>query len=80
MLKLGFNIVADTNSLWVCILKSKYGVKEGIPDSLARSRESYLWKSLSKIGPLLQDNIFWSVGDGLRVKCWKDNWILEIRP
>ncbi|MBA0687002.1 hypothetical protein Goari_014565 [Gossypium aridum] len=32
MLKLGFNIVANTSSLWVRVLISNYRIKEGIPD------------------------------------------------
>ncbi|KAA3483875.1 LINE-1 reverse transcriptase isogeny [Gossypium australe] len=80
MLKLGFNIFSIIDFLWVRVLRSKFGVKEGIPEDITYNKCSILWRSLFKIWPVLRENLFWSVGDGESVRCWKDNWILEIGP
>lgn len=49
LLKLGFNIVANNEALWVRVLRSKYKMKEGLPDTIDRNNSSFLWRSLSKI-------------------------------
>ncbi|MBA0750815.1 hypothetical protein Gogos_002200, partial [Gossypium gossypioides] len=61
LLKLGFNIVSNKDVLWVRVLRSKYHLKEGLPDYIAQNRSSFLWRSLSKVWPLLRENLFWSV-------------------
>ncbi|MBA0623746.1 hypothetical protein Godav_009188 [Gossypium davidsonii] len=80
LLKLGFNILSSSETLWVCVLRAKYGIKDDIPLNIVRSNCSFLWRALSKVWPLLRENIFWLVGDGNSIKCWRDNWIPEIDP
>lgn len=46
ILKIGFNVVTNPSALWVKVLQSKYGIKEGIPDSTERRRCSFLWRTL----------------------------------
>ncbi|KAH1090702.1 hypothetical protein J1N35_017959 [Gossypium stocksii] len=48
---------SDSSSLWVNVLRSKYGVPSGLPKSLSRGRCSFLWKSLLKIWPLIRENL-----------------------
>lgn len=45
------------------MLLAKYGIKDGIPLSIAHNNHSFLWRALAKVWPLLRENIFWSVGD-----------------
>ncbi|KAG8486162.1 hypothetical protein CXB51_019593 [Gossypium anomalum] len=60
---LGFNILTKLEVLYVGVLRAKYGVNEGLPLSILHSNCFFLWRALSKIWPLLRENIFWSVGD-----------------
>ncbi|KAA3481303.1 reverse transcriptase [Gossypium australe] len=75
MMKVGFNIISNTNALWIQVLRSKYRVPSGLPDDLSRSRCSFLWRSISKVWPLSHENLIWSVKDGNSIKCWQDPWI-----
>ncbi|KAH1130409.1 hypothetical protein J1N35_001787 [Gossypium stocksii] len=80
MMKLGFKLLTDESSLWVKVLRSKYGVQKGIPESLSRGRCSFLCRSLSRIWPLLRENLLWSVGNGHNIRCWKDCWVPNVGP
>lgn len=39
-----------------------------------------MWRSLSKVWPLLHENILWSVGDGKSINCLRDPWIPKFGP
>lgn len=68
MPKLAFILVANSSALWVCVLRSKYGIKYDVLDSINWGRCSFQWRALLKIWPLLCENIFWSVGDGNKIR------------
>lgn len=80
MFKIGFNVVANPSSLWVRILRSKYGMKEGIPDNIERRKCLFLWRALSNIWPLLRENLYGSIGDGNEIRCWQDPWVPGVGP
>ncbi|KAA3485757.1 reverse transcriptase [Gossypium australe] len=80
LMKIGFNLVSRKEDLWVRVLRSKYGWKSQIPDSIHRSHCSHLWRSLSKAWPLISENLLWSVGNGETIRGWKDNWIPKVGP
>lgn len=56
MLKLGYNLLSNTDALWVRVLRSKYKLKEGILNSIHRRICSFMWRALSKIWPILRDS------------------------
>ncbi|MBA0735032.1 hypothetical protein Gogos_018916 [Gossypium gossypioides] len=76
----GVTFMPDKEAFWVRVLRSKYQMKDELPVCIDRDRSSFLWKSLSKIWALLRENLHWSVGDGHKIQCWKDNWIPDIGP
>ncbi|XP_012487975.1 uncharacterized protein LOC105801186 [Gossypium raimondii] len=80
LMKIGFNLASKSNVFWVRVLRAKYGWKDQFPDSINRSQCSHLWRALSKIWPLLRENIAWSIGDGATARCWKDPWIPGMGP
>ncbi|MBA0736709.1 hypothetical protein Gogos_010223 [Gossypium gossypioides] len=47
-MKTGFSLVSRKNALWVRILRSKYGLRNQLPDSIHKNQCSHLWRSLSK--------------------------------
>ncbi|KAG8499648.1 hypothetical protein CXB51_006070 [Gossypium anomalum] len=80
LIKIGFSLISKCEVLWVRVLRSKYGWKDQLLDSISRNQCSHLWRSLSKIWSLFRENLILSIGDGASVRCWKDNWILGMGP
>ncbi|KAL6329295.1 hypothetical protein AAG906_015504 [Vitis piasezkii] len=57
------------------VISRKYGVEEGVV--YCEGRDGFgvgLWKEIRKEGSLLSNNIVFSVGNGRRVRFWKDSW------
>ncbi|KAG8489106.1 hypothetical protein CXB51_017021 [Gossypium anomalum] len=63
MAKVDFSIVTNSNALWVRVLRLMYGVQSRLPESLSRGCCSFLWRSFTKVWPLIRENLPWSVGD-----------------
>ncbi|KAH1066052.1 hypothetical protein J1N35_031039 [Gossypium stocksii] len=80
IMKIAFNLISQKDALWVCVLRSKYGWKNRLPDSIHRTNYSHLWCSLSKVWSLLRENLIWSIGDGSSIRSWTDAWIPEVGP
>lgn len=49
LLKLGFQLLTNTDALWVQLLRNKYKVHGIVPKSINRSNCSYIWRSLMKV-------------------------------
>ncbi|RVW99076.1 Transposon TX1 uncharacterized 149 kDa protein [Vitis vinifera] len=65
----------DVRFFWKLVISSKYGEEGGWIS--CEVREGYgvgLWKEIRKEGVLLFKNASFTVGDGRRVKFWKDIW------
>ncbi|MBA0832487.1 hypothetical protein Goarm_016876, partial [Gossypium armourianum] len=62
LMKLGFCLVTNINALWVKVLRSKYRLKDNLPESIMANNGSFLSKVLLKIWPLFRDNLICSVG------------------
>ena len=74
--KWSWRFAAERDSFWKLVISSKYGEEEGGWIS-CEVREGYgvgLWKEIRKEGVLLFKNASFTVGDGRRVKFWKDIW------
>ncbi|RVW48620.1 Transposon TX1 uncharacterized 149 kDa protein [Vitis vinifera] len=74
--KWSWRFAAERESLWKLIISTKYG-EEGGGWISCEVREGYgvgLWKEIRKEGVLMFKNISFIVGDGRRVKFWKDIW------
>ena len=66
----------EKEAWWVEVIRRKYGEEEG--GWFSRSpRESYgvgMWKSLRRWSVLVSNHLSFVVGDGMRIKFWKDSW------
>ncbi|RVX10737.1 Transposon TX1 uncharacterized 149 kDa protein [Vitis vinifera] len=66
----------ERETLWRRVIRRKFGEEEG--GWYTRDvREGFgvgLWKDIRKEGALLQNKVVFSMGNGRRVKFWKDNW------
>ncbi|KAA3474645.1 reverse transcriptase [Gossypium australe] len=74
-MKIGFSLVSKSDMLWVRVLRSKYGWKNQLPETISKYKCSHLWRALSKLWPSIRENLIWSIGDGATTRCWKDPWI-----
>ncbi|RVW91675.1 LINE-1 reverse transcriptase-like [Vitis vinifera] len=66
----------ERDNLWRRVISRKFGEEEGGWYS-KEVREGFgvgFWKDIRKEGALLQNRVGFSVGNGRRVKFWKDNW------
>ncbi|KAG8475469.1 hypothetical protein CXB51_032329 [Gossypium anomalum] len=62
------------------VLKAKYRLCESMLDSIMRNSCSYMWKAVAKAWPLLRSNMIWTIRNGRTVRCWEDNWVLNVGP
>ena len=70
-----WRFAVETESLWKLVISRKFGVERG-GWSTREVREVYevgLWKEIRKEGSLMFKNIAFLLGDGRRVRFWKDN-------
>ncbi|RVX12073.1 Protein detoxification 45, chloroplastic [Vitis vinifera] len=74
--KWSWRFAVERDSYWKLIISTKFGIERG-GWSTRGVREGYgvgLWKEISKEGLLLLNNVSFSVGNGKRVRFWKDIW------
>ncbi|RVW15964.1 putative ribonuclease H protein [Vitis vinifera] len=74
--KWNWRFANERDKLWRRVISRKFGEEEGGWYS-KEVREGFgvgFWKDIRKEGALLQNRVGFSVGNGRRVKFWKDNW------
>ncbi|MBA0582142.1 hypothetical protein Gorai_024293 [Gossypium raimondii] len=57
--------MTNSNAIWVRVIRSKYGVQGGLPESLWNGRYSFLWRSLTKgsswnIDEIIKVSVSWA--------------------
>jgi hypothetical protein len=57
------------------IFHEKYYPEANFLTSNLGRRLSYAWRSIWSSKVLLQAGLIWRVGDGERIKIWKDRWV-----
>ncbi|MBA0699124.1 hypothetical protein Goari_000787, partial [Gossypium aridum] len=63
------------------VLRAKYWVTSGLPETIVRGRCSFLWRALAKVWPLIRENLLWSMGDGRNISDMVTNgggWNLDL--
>lgn len=79
MARLGCRLMRDRDSLWSCIVRSKYGWRcEGSEIFVPRHGASHVWSGLVKSSKFLEGTR-WIVRDGVAVNFWEDTWV-ERKP
>ncbi|KAL6331818.1 hypothetical protein AAG906_020162 [Vitis piasezkii] len=74
--KWNWRFANERENFWRHVISRKFGEEEGGWGS-REVRESYgvgFWKEIRKEGALMQNKVVFSVGNGRRVKFWKDIW------
>ncbi|KAL9453582.1 hypothetical protein AB3S75_009233 [Citrus x aurantiifolia] len=78
LMKIGWNMLVSPHSLWVKILRSKYGLtSDSIPIAIDNKCSSYLWKSISRIWDYVLRGMRWMIGDGNKINFWHQRWVSE---
>ncbi|XP_062176144.1 uncharacterized protein LOC133881222 [Alnus glutinosa] len=56
-------------------MRDKYHPEADFMNSELGKRPSYAWRSISQAKSLLEEGLMWRVGNGEKIKIWKDRWI-----
>ncbi|KAF7808539.1 putative ribonuclease H protein At1g65750 family [Senna tora] len=81
LMKLGWRLIEDKESLWARVLRAKYRCGDDlVPTVKRRVDSSCVWKSICGVWESVEKGIKWSLGDGAKMKFWKDNWIPNHPP
>jgi ribonuclease HI len=57
------------------IMKAKYFPNHNVLDATLGKRPSFAWRSIFSSCDLLKEGLVWRVGNGEKVRIWKDKWI-----
>jgi hypothetical protein len=63
------------NSFLAQIMEAKYYRGKNFLDSKLGNRPSFAWRSIHSSCGLLKEGLIWRIGDGARVRIWKDKWL-----
>lgn len=78
LMKIGWNMLTSPHSLWIRVLRSKYGFYSNfIPFALENKCSSYLWKSISRIWKYVSQGTGWLIGLRTKVNFCHQCWVSE---
>jgi hypothetical protein len=63
------------NSLTAQIMGAKYYRGGNFLESSLGHRPSYAWRSIHSSQNLLKEGLIWRIGNGTKVRIWKDKWV-----
>ncbi|EEE67013.1 hypothetical protein OsJ_23933 [Oryza sativa Japonica Group] len=70
-------LISFPDNLCAQILKAKYFPNCDLIDAVFPSDSSPTWKAVEYGLQLLKKGLIWRIGDGKKVKIWRDQWILR---
>jgi len=73
--KQGWRLIQYPESLAAQVLKAKYYPRSSFWEATGGHQPSFTWRSLLKGRELLKEGCYWRVGNGTRIKIWKDKWL-----
>ena len=73
--KQGWRLQTNTSSLFYRVYKAKYFPGCEFVEANIGRQPSYAWRSIMAAQPLIKRGMRWQVGDGERIKIWRDKWI-----
>ena len=73
--KQAWRLIDNPDSLCATILKAKYFGDGDLLNATLKKKSSYTWQSIMAGVEVLKIGHIWRVGDGTKIKIWKDEWI-----
>ncbi|XP_042944727.1 uncharacterized protein LOC122278613 [Carya illinoinensis] len=73
--KQGWRVIQNLSSFAAQVLKAKYFANSDFLLPICRPSDSYVWKSFISARPVLKEGLMWKVGNGSKIRIWKDKWI-----
>lgn len=70
-----WQILKNSDALWVKVLKSRYFPSCSFLDVKKVSRPSWGWNSLMAGRDTIKLNSFWQINNGKLVDVWTDRWV-----
>jgi hypothetical protein len=70
-----WRLIQFPDSLCARLLKAKYFPNSELIDAVFLGDSSVTWKSLEYGLQLLKKGLIWRIGDGTKVRIWRDRWI-----
>ena len=70
--KWSWRFAIEREAFWNQVIRGKYGEEQG--RWCSKEARGVLWKSLRKDWDVVRSRLFFVVGNGQRVKFWKDFW------
>ena len=75
--KLAWKLLTQPDNFWVQLMSAKYSSPEGFFQCKIRPTDSWVWRSLLRIRPFLQQGLRWKLGNGKTIRFWTDVWCLD---
>ncbi|XP_042952189.1 uncharacterized protein LOC122289271 [Carya illinoinensis] len=73
--KQGWRLIQQPHSLAARVLKAKYFSRTDFMSGKLGSNASYLWKSFMEAKQVLEEGLFWRIGNGDSIYIGRDKWI-----
>jgi hypothetical protein len=70
-----WRIIQNPDSLAGKIIKAKYFPRGSFLESGLGNKPFFAWRSIFGAIDLLQEGLIWRIGDGKKVKIWRDKWL-----
>lgn len=73
--KQAWRLITQPSSLLARVYKAKYYRRTGFMEAKKYQTSSLAWRSIIQTQPLIQKGLRWVIGNGERVRVWKDPWL-----
>jgi hypothetical protein len=70
-----WRLLKKPDSLCARLLKAKYYPNGNLLDTVFSSDASASWKGVEHGLELLKKGVIWRIGNGKKVRIWRDNWL-----
>ncbi|KAH9798495.1 reverse transcriptase domain-containing protein [Citrus sinensis] len=81
LMKLSWEVVSNSDKLWVKVVCSKYGVNPNkLPLSLPDKPGYRIWMAIRQTWEDTMNGARWSVGDSVKTRFWLDCWVTKKEP
>jgi hypothetical protein len=71
----GWRLLQKPNSVCARLMKAKYYTNGNLLDTIFVKNASASWKGVEHGLELLKKGTIWRVGNGSKIRIWRDNWI-----